>query len=85
MTGERQFFSVDVNNNADRIVKLTLGLVNTCCGDANSFAHVGKTARAPMEGTGGMVPVVGAVAAMLKVTSWQLGWPRKSFTTTTFS
>ena len=39
--------SEDVNNDADRIVKLTLGLVNTCCGDANSLAHVGEMARAP--------------------------------------
>ena len=49
----------------------------TVAGDANSLAHVGKMARAPMGGTGGMAPAVGTVVAMLKVTSWQLGWPRE--------
>ena len=64
--------SVDVNNDVERIVKSTLGSVNTCCSDANSSAHVGETAMVPMGGTGGMIPAVGAVVAMLVVTSWQL-------------
>ena len=76
--------SVDVNNEAERITKSTLRSVNTCCGYANSSAHVGEMTRAPMEGIGGTIPAVGAVAAMLIVTSWQLGWPRGSFTIATF-
>ena len=76
--------SVDVNNDVERIVKSTLGSGNTCCGDANSSAHVGEMARAPMGGTGGTIPAVGTVAAMLVVTSWQLSWPRGSFTIATF-
>ena len=76
--------SVDVNNNAERIAKLTLGSVNTCCGDANSSAHVGEMARSPVGGTGGTIPIVGAVVAMLVVTSWQLSLPRASFTIVMF-
>ena len=76
--------SVDVNNNVERITKSTLGSGNTCHGNANSSAHVGKMARAPMGGTGGMIPMVGAVVAMLVVTSWQLSWPRGNFTIATF-
>ena len=77
--------SVDVNSDAERIVKSTLRSVNTtCCSDVNSSAHVGVMDRAPMGGAGGMIPVVGAVAAMLVVTSWQLSWLREGFTIVTF-
>ena len=73
--------SVDVLNDAERIAKSTLRSGNTCCGDANSSAHVGGAARTPVGRTGRAVAVAGAAAAMLVVvTSWQLGWPRGCFT-----
>ena len=72
--------NADALSDVKRTVKSTLGSENTCCGDANSPAHVGEVARAPVGGTGGMIPIVGTVAAMLVVTSWQHGWPRGCFT-----
>ena len=74
--------SVDVNNDANRIVKLTLRSVNMYCSNVKSLVHVGKIARAPMGGTGGMAPAVGTVVAMLRMTSRQLWLANKrSFTT----
>ena len=47
--------SVDVNNDANRTAKLTLGLVNMHCGDVKSLAHVHEMVRGPVGGTGGMI------------------------------